>query len=149
MKTLFDDSDRRSIITRLHTLQPAAARVWGKMNPAQMLAHCAGALEIGTGDRPTKQRLIGKIIVPFIRASALGEKPFSRNSPTDPAIVIADARDFDKERTRLLALIDRFVERGPTAAGQEIHSFFGKLSGDEWGRLAYKHIDHHLTQFGV
>jgi hypothetical protein len=94
-----------------------------------------------------KQALIGKILMPFFKKSFLGEKPFSRNSPTDPTFIVADEREIDTERDRLLTLIRRFVDRGPDAAGTQTHSFFGKLSGAEWGRLMYKHIDHHLQQF--
>ena len=61
MKTLFDDADRSSLLQRLGTLQADTPRQWGKMNAAQMVTHCARALETGTGDRPMKQKLIGKI----------------------------------------------------------------------------------------
>ncbi len=88
-------------------------------------------------------------MTPFIRSSVLGEKPFSRSSPTDPSFVVKDDHDFVAERQGLLDLIDRFVARGSDAAGNATHSFFGRLSGKEWGELMYKHIDHHLQQFGV
>lgn len=119
------------------------------MNAAQMVTHCARALETGTGDRPMKQKFLGRIITPFIRSSIFGAKPFGRNSPTDPSFVVSDERDFLAERQRLLDLIDRLVERGPAAAASQTHAFFGKLSGEEWGELMYKHSDHHLQQFGV
>jgi hypothetical protein len=118
------------------------------MDPAQMLCHCAIALEAGTGDRPMKQKLIGKILMPFLRSKILGEKPFSKNSPTDPTFVVSGTRDFDAERTRLKGLVHRFVENGEDAAGKYTHAFFGKMTGREWGELMYKHIDHHLRQFG-
>jgi len=149
MKTLFDPSDRDSILLRLGALQNGSARQWGKMNAAQMVTHCARALETGTGDRPMKQKLIGKILMPFFRSSILGEKPFSRNGPTDPSFVVADERDFVAERQHLVDLIARFVDRGPAEAATQTHAFFGKLSGQEWGELMYKHIDHHLQQFGI
>jgi len=149
MKTLFDQADRKSIETRLLVLRADSERQWGKMNASQMVTHCARALETGTGDRPMKQKLIGKILMPFFRSSMLGPKPFSRNGPTDPSFIVADERDFQIERQKLLDLIDRLVERGKTAAATQTHAFFGKLSGEEWGELMYKHIDHHLQQFGV
>ena len=149
MKTLFDQTDRESILRRLSTLQADTARQWGKMNAAQMVTHCARALETGTGDRPMKQKFLGKILMPFFRSSILGEKPFSRNGPTDPTFVVADQREFGVERQRLIELIGRLVERGPAAAATQTHAFFGKLSGQEWGELMYKHLDHHLQQFGV
>src|SRR4051812_31143884 len=81
MKTLFDDADRASLLNRLGALQADSPRQWGKMNPAQMVTHCARALETATGDRPMKQKLIGKILMPFFRKSILGEKPFGKNGP--------------------------------------------------------------------
>lgn len=149
MKTLFDSADRQELVARLEKLQPAAVRQWGKMTPPQALCHCSRALETATGDRPLKQKLIGKILAPLVRKSALGEKPFGKNSPTDPSFVVSDERDLAAERARLLELIDRLVQRGPQGAAQYTHAFFGKLSGDEWGTLMYKHIDHHLRQFGA
>lgn len=148
MESLFEPANRDAILARLAALQPECARQWGKMDPAQMLCHCAIALETGTGDRPMKQKLIGKILMPFFRSSILGEKPFNKNSPTDPTFVVSAPRDFNAERARLTGLIHRFAERGEPAAGKETHAFFGKMTGQEWGELMYKHIDHHLRQFG-
>ena len=118
------------------------------MTAAQMLAHCAVALEAGTGDTPRRQQLIGKFLGPFFRKSLLGERPFSKGSPTDPTFVVKDERDFNREKDRLMGLVEKFCQRGPEAAGRQEHSFLGAMSGDEWGRLMYKHIDHHLKQFG-
>jgi hypothetical protein len=119
------------------------------MNCGQALAHCAIALEVATGDRPRKQQLIGKIFAPFVRKSLLAEKPFGRNSPTDPTFVVTDDRDFESERRRLTDIITRFCELGPGNASKQVHSFFGRLSGEEWGLLMYKHLDHHFRQFGA
>ena len=149
MTSLFIPTDREALSLRLATLEPGATRQWGKMEPAQMLLHCAIGLEAATGDRPMKQAFLGKLVTPFIRRTVLGEKPFSRNAPTDPSFVVSDRRDFEEERTRLATQIDRFIQRGPESAGKQTHAFFGRLSGDEWGRLMYKHLDHHLRQFGV
>jgi hypothetical protein len=148
MKSLFEPADRNALLARIDALEPEAARQWGKMGPAQMLCHCSRALETSTGDRPMKQRLIGKILMPFFKSSILGSRPFGRNSPTDPTFVVADERDFAAERTRLVGLIRKFAERGSDAAAKETHTFFGSLTGQQWGELMYKHIDHHLTQFG-
>ncbi len=148
MKTLFNYDDRSVLRTRLLTLGPDSARLWGKMNVAQMVTHCARALAVGAGDVTMKQSLFGKLLSPFVRSSILGAKPFSRNSPTDPTLVVADSRALDIERGNLLALMERFAERGDAAANS-IHSFFGRLSAAEWGHLMYKHIDHHLQQFGA
>jgi hypothetical protein len=119
------------------------------MDTGQMLAHCCAALEVATGEEPRKQALIGKLLGRFARSSMLGEKPFRRNSPTDPSFVITDPRDFARERERLRATIVRFCERGPDMAARRIHTFLGRISGEEWGVLMHKHLDHHFQQFGV
>ena len=148
MKSLFAADERQQILDRLGRLEHGAVRQWGKMEPAQMLAHCAIALEVGTGDRERPHSFIGKVLGRFVKGSLLGEKPFSKNSPTDPTFVVGDPRDFEKEKARLVGLVSRFGDAGPGAADGRMHSFFGRLKGDEWGVLMYKHIDHHLTQFG-
>lgn len=149
MRSLFEPLTKKSIQDRLAALSPGATRQWGKMNAAQMMAHCSIAMEAATGDKPRKQALIGKIFAPFVKSSFLGEKPFGKNSPTDPTFIVADARDFAKEREHLTNLIARFCQSGPSEAGQYTHSFLGKISGDDWGVVMYKHLDHHLRQFGT
>ncbi len=148
MQNLFDASDRDAIVRRLSGLQPSSPRQWGRMNVAQMLAHCAVALEVPCGDRVKGQRLLGRVLAPFVRSSVLGDKPFIRSAPTDPDYRIVDEREFESEKARLAALIDRVCGRGPAGADGVVHSFFGRLTGDQWGRLLYKHLDHHLRQFG-
>ena len=149
MQNLFDSQDRDGLMRRLAKLQPSSPRQWGKMNVAQMLAHCSVALEVACGDRVKRQAFLGRVLAPFVRSSVLGEKPFSRNAPTDPDFKIADDRDFANEQKRLTALAERFCSRGPSAADGLVHSFFGRLSAQEWGRLMYKHLDHHLRQFSA
>ncbi len=149
METLFNPANRASIEQRLRALSPTAARQWGKMTAPQALAHCAAAMEMACGDWQKRQALLGRIVTPFIKGRLLGEKPFGRNAPTDPDLVVADARELAAEQARLLGLVARFCEAGPAAAGRQIHSFFGRLTGDEWGRLMFKHLDHHLRQFGA
>jgi hypothetical protein len=150
MKNLFDPADAAEVRDRLASLRSTSERQWGKMTAPQALAHCAGGLEMAVGDMIPPRMLIGRIIGGFIKPLALGnDKPMQRNSPTVPALVIADERDLDAERRRLLALIDRFVAGGPAGCTTHPHSFFGRLTPDEWSVLMYKHVDHHLRQFGA
>jgi hypothetical protein len=92
---------------------------------------------------------MARLLSPFFRSALLGEKPFARNGPTDPAFVVREECDFASEKTRLAGLIDRFVEQGPAQAAGMTHSFLGRLTGEEWGWLMYKHLDHHLRQFSA
>ena len=149
MDTLFDADECERIVCRIESLSPAATRQWGRMDAAQALAHCAAALEGATGDRPLRQKFIGKVLGPLFRRKLLGPEPFARNAPTDAALVVSDARDLARERARLLAAIRKFVAGGREAAARYPHAFLGRLSGDEWGRIMRKHLDHHLRQFGA
>jgi hypothetical protein len=113
-----------------------------------MLAHCSIAVEAATGDRPMKQAFIGKILTPFVRSSFVGPKPYSRNSPTGSMLVVSDAREFATEKARLLATLRRLRKAGPDAAARHLHGFLGRMTGEEWGLVQRKHLDHHLRQFG-
>ena len=150
MPNLFEPRTKETILERLSGLSPAASRQWGKMEPAQMLAHCTAAMQVATGELPRKQPFLFKLIAPFARKSFLSEdKPFGKNSPTDPAFVVADSREFSKEKERLKATIERFCGGGPATAGQREHSFLGRITGEQWGVVMYKHLDHHFRQFGA
>ena len=149
MMSLFHPADCESLRRRFAELRPDGPRRWGTMDAAQMLAHCARGLEEAMSGRPAKQVLLGRLVAPLLRPLVLGRRPFRRNAPTSPLFVVADPRDFDAELRRLAHLIDRFVQRGPGQAAGVPHVFFGRLSGDQWGRLMYKHLDHHLRQFGA
>jgi hypothetical protein len=149
MNSVFVPADREALSRRLADLDPTSSRQWGRMEPGQMLRHCAIALEMAVGEEVRKQVFLGKLLMPFIRRSIFGPKPWRRNSPTDPSLVVSQPCEFEAERTRLATLLDRFIRQGPEQAARHIHPFFGRLSGEEWGRLMYKHLDHHLQQFGV
>jgi hypothetical protein len=149
MNSLFDDAARAQILARLESMSADSPRGWGKMTPAQALCHCAITLEVVTGRLPMRQKFIGKLLGPFFRKKMLGPEPFSRNSPTGPELVVSDRRDFVRERERVVALIGQFAASGPDSAARYEHGFIGRLTGDEWGRLMHKHLDHHLRQFGA
>jgi hypothetical protein len=149
MSSVFTPADREALCRRLAALEPGARRQWGKMEPAQMLRHCAISLEDVLGTRPVRQTFLGRLVTPLIRRQIFGAKPFRRNAPTDPIYVVSDPRDFEAERSRLATLLDQVVQRGAAKSGGMVHPFFGRLSGAEWGTLIYKHLDHHLRQFGV
>jgi hypothetical protein len=94
--------------------------------------------------------LIGRVLGPMVKKKAFVEsEPMRRNSPTVPGLAVTDARDFNVERERLCGLIDRFVAAGPGGCTDHPHSFFGRLTPEEWSAWMYKHLDHHLRQFGV
>lgn len=145
--TLFEPPAVDGLRSRLDRLRPDARALWGKMNVAQALAHMAVTMEMSLGDRTPPRALIGRLIGPMIKPKALAA-PMRQGNPTSPELRIADARDFDVERTRLRGLIDRFVAQGPGGVTNAPHPFFGPMTTDEWALQMWKHVDHHLRQFG-
>jgi hypothetical protein len=150
MKTLFEAATVQEVKQRMTHLRPDSARLWGKINAAQAVAHCTAGLELALGDRRPPRMFIGRILGPIVKPKAFREEePMRRNSPTVQGLVVNDERDLAMERERLSRMIDRFVAAGPQGCTTHPHSFFGRLTPDEWAALMYKHLDHHLGQFGV
>src|SRR5580704_14249949 len=150
MKNLFEAARAGEVKQRITQLSPDSERLWGKMNPAQAMEHCSRGMELALGDRIPPRLLVGRIIGRMVKPMALGnDEPMRRNSPTVKGLVVQDERDLGTERTRLCGLIDRFAAAGPAGCTTHPHSFFGRLTPDEWAILMYKHLDHHLRQFGV
>src|ERR1035438_88079 len=113
MKTLFDTDASAEIVQRINKLTPSTQRQLGKMNVSQMMAHCSSGIEMQMGDINPPRPLIGKLIGPFFKSLMSNEKPFGKNSPTAPELIIVDERDFNKERERLIGLVNRFTKAGP------------------------------------
>lgn len=148
MKTLFQKEAVDEIVIRINKLTTGTQHQWGKMNVDQMLAHCSVGLETAIGIKYYPQRLVGKLVGRFFKSFGVGEKPIKKNSPTNPAFIINSTEGFEKEKLNLIGLINQFHQGGETKCTTNPHSFFGKLTPAEWGLLQYKHLDHHLTQFG-
>ncbi|MDX2045768.1 MAG: DUF1569 domain-containing protein [Chitinophagaceae bacterium] len=146
VKNLFDTSVKKEIIDRINKLSPQTLRQWGKMDVAQMLAHCQMPMGVALGKHKLKGSFIIKLLGPFFKKTLYNDKPFKRSLPTDKSFVITDAKDFEKEKNSLIDMINSFTEGNMTS---EPHPFFGKLTKEEWSKGTYKHLDHHLQQFGV
>jgi len=149
MKNLFEREAVGAVISRIDTLQPATRRQWGKMDVAQMMAHCSAALDMASGQLILPRLFIGRLIGPFVRPIYTNEKPFSRSSPTDPKLVVSDQREFLREQEQLKVKVRQFYEGGEGNCTRHPHPFFGALPPQDWSRGMYKHLDHHLRQFGA
>jgi len=149
MKSIFEKDTHAELLDRLGKLTPETERQWGKMTPSQMMEHTARAMEMATGNVVMKQAFIGKAIGWIFKNKFLGEQPFSKNSPTGPTLIIKVDPDFEAVRERLGSLISQLHSLGESGTDGNIHGFFGPLTGKQWGETQYKHVDHHLRQFGV
>jgi hypothetical protein len=149
MKTLFDPAVFQQTVARVEALQASAPRQWGKMTPAQMLEHAARVVDMACGKGPQKQILPGKLFSWTIRRSFVGEKPFGKNAPTGRDFIIQDEPEFAAVKNRLIVAMRELQALGERGCDGHVHAFFGRLSGAEWGVTQYKHLDHHLRQFGA
>ena len=149
MRHLFEKEALEEILSRIEKLTPASQPLWGKMNVAQMLAHCNATMEVATSRKVYKRSFLGFIFGKIAKKAFLNEKPLSHNSPTAKEFLIVDQKDFEAEKGNLINMVTEFSIGGEDKAPKHPHSFFGKFTPAEWSRQVYKHLDHHLQQFGV
>lgn len=149
MKTLYKKDVVDEIINRVNKLSPSTQRKWGKMNVDQMLAHCSVGMQTATGEKILQSGFFLKLIGPLFKAQTTNEKPFRKESPTHPGFIVGNTEGFEKEKQKLIGLINKFHQGGEAKCTTNPYVFFGKLSPTQWSSLMYKHLDHHLRQFGV
>jgi len=149
MQNLFHTGVSDGIIDRLSRLQPSALALWGKMNVGQMLSHCQAPLQVAIGEIQIKRRFIGFLFGRIAKLQFMKEGPFKKNLPTDKSFIRKSEYNFYQEREKLQLLVKQFAKSDSQMMASKVHPFFGKMSVDEWGFLTWKHLDHHLTQFGV
>ena len=146
VKNLFDTATKLEIIDRINKLSQQAKAQWGKMNVSQMLAHCQMPLGVATGAHKLKRNFFLSLVGPLFKKQLYNETPFKRSLPTDKSFIITDAKEFETEKQNLVNMINSFSE---TTMSGEPHPFFGKMTKEEWSKGTWKHLDHHLQQFGV
>jgi hypothetical protein len=149
MKSIFNTSDNQEFIQRIHKLTPETQALWGKMNVSQMLYHCARPLQAATGELKVKRGLVSFIFGKMAKKKFTGEAMFTKNLPTDKRFIPTNTPDFNEEKKRLTDMLNKFLQTGKGIISDEPHPFFGRLTADEWDIIQAKHLDHHLSQFGV
>jgi len=149
MDSLFNNDAKQVILNRINKLTPDTKGQWGKMDVAQMLAHCGQIMEVAIADKKLPRTFSGRFVGPFVKQFLFNDSTFPKNSPTDPNFKIVDQKDFKTEKERLLNLVNRFQEKGEQGLTKHKHPFFGSLTNNQWGMASYKHLSYHLNQFGV
>jgi hypothetical protein len=150
MKNIFSKEDSSKFIDRINQLTPDSKAFWGKMEVAQMLAHCNVAYEMVYDNIHSKPNGLMKFILKLlVKNKVVNDKPYPRNNQTAPQFIIKGNRDFEIEKNRLIAYLIKTQDLGKTFfEGKESHSF-GKLTSEEWNNMFSKHLEHHLSQFGI
>jgi len=146
MKTVFDQTTRQELIGRINTLNENSRAAWGKMNVYQALKHCTLWDEWIQNGKNNKQVFIGRLFGKIALKKMLRDAgPVSRNMPTLPGLVVKETTgDIVSEKEQWIALINGYAHFSNSGF---IHPFFGKMTKDQVGQMAYKHADHHLRQF--
>ncbi|ESU28792.1 hypothetical protein FLJC2902T_13890 [Flavobacterium limnosediminis JC2902] len=149
MESLFTADGNQNIINRINKLKPTSLSHWGKMTVDQMMSHCIGPLDVVYGDLHLKMNpimaLLGRYV---IKGKLLKAAQFQKDSPTAPAFIRKGSYDFEATRAELIEKVQKFTQ-GPQVIKTNKHPFFGPMTNEEWDNLQWKHLDHHLRQFGV
>jgi hypothetical protein len=148
MKTIFEPAIRKELIERVNKLTVHSPRVFGKMKPEQALHHINSAF----------QMYLGELSAPYhgnnfkaavMRLFAFSPIPIPREkAPASPPLISEATYNIETEKSKFANLLERATAKSKTAEWP-IHPFFGKLTAEQYGKLGYKHTDHHLQQFGV
>ena len=147
MKSLFDSSANRSLQERIEMLSPDAKPLWGTMTVAQTLKHLNLAVRNALGEVKFERSEAGKKFAEIAKPMVFSDEPFGKNLPSDENFIMKDDPDFLVEKTSLIESLKKFSDASKTSNAE--HPFFGVLTSAEWDQLIWKHVDHHLIQFGV
>ncbi|WP_435414752.1 DUF1569 domain-containing protein [Polaribacter aestuariivivens] len=150
MKNIFTKEVSNEVISRIEKLTPETQPNWGTMSVAQMLAHCCVTYEmVYTNKHPKPNAFTRWILKTVIKNSVVSEKPYPKNGKTAPQFLIKEDKLFETEKKRLIDFINKTQQLGENEFDKKESHSFGKLTKKEWNNMFYKHLDHHLTQFGV
>ncbi|WP_395056364.1 DUF1569 domain-containing protein [Flavobacterium sp.] len=147
MKSIFDTTNNQEIIFRIQKLTPESQAVWGKMSVDQMCKHTNEALIVAFGENKVKVNFVFRLLGRLMKNKVFNSE-FKRNSPTAKEFIFTDKYDFEASKNELITNFSRFAE-GHQSIKITDHPFWGKMTYDDWNKLMWNHVDHHLRQFGV
>ena len=150
MKTLWHPGSRAALSARIDRLKPGAAALWGRMSAPEMVAHCTRGMQMGLGELETHTR---NTILRYwpLKHLFVYHLPFPKGKAKAPRELVTRGiavGEWNDSVAALRATFDRFASKDPGAKWPE-HPVFGPLTGHAWGALGWRHLDHHLRQFGV
>ncbi len=151
MQNVFDAKDAQNYINRINQLTPETQRKWGKMSVDQVLAHMNVPYSfIFTPEKHKKPGSIAKFLLKnFVKPKIVNDKPYKQSLPTSSVFIIADQRNFEDEKKKLIGNIQRVQQLGREAFEGKENMSFGVMTAQEWNNMLAKHLNHHLEQFGV
>ena len=148
MGSILNESDRAAICNRMSSLSASSTARWGKMNVTEMLQHLRLSARMTVGELQVPSSNKRAFQVWPLKHLILYVLPFPKGAPTAPELLPGAAESFEEERAAVLTLLNQ-IGTGPKQGAGPAHPLFGTLSWPEWGAVTYKHVDHHLKQFGA
>ena len=150
LPNIFSKEVSNQLIERINKLTPDTQPKWGKMSVDEMLAHCCVSYEMAYENKYPRPNAIMKFIIKLIAKNAvINEEPYKHSERTAPQFIITGKRNFDLEKKRLIDYINKTQQLGESYFDNKESHSFGKLNKTEWNNMFYKHLNHHLSQFGV
>ena len=149
MKTLWNPNSRAALMARINLLTPETRPLWGRMNSHEMVVHVTQGMRMGLGELETRPR---KTVFRYwpLKHLFVYWIAFPKSAPAPREVVTRgkDLAEWNSAVTELHGTFDRFASRAHDDQWP-VHPVFGTLSGKAWGALGWRHLDHHLRQFGV
>ncbi|MES2811265.1 MAG: DUF1569 domain-containing protein [Bacteroidota bacterium] len=149
MPSIFNTADNQDLISRIEKLTAETQPNWGKMSVDQMLSHCQAPIDVAFGNLKLKPNFLFLFLGKMIKGKMLKAKHFGKNSPTAKDFIRTNQYDFEQTKADLIKKVKTFAAEGTDAIKVHKHPFFGKMTIEEWDNLQWKHLNHHLYQFGV
>jgi len=150
MEDIFKTETIESFKKRIQELDDSSSANWGKMDLYQMLKHCTENDRMLLREKSYKRLFIGRLFGKLaLKANIKDDKPLKKNGATHPELVITGSGDVAQQKQNWIDLLEKYPRMAQEAYQDFIHPFFGKMDRNQVSRFAYKHIDHHLRQFGV
>jgi hypothetical protein len=149
MKSIFDADDNAELVYRVNQLYPDTKALWGQMDPAQMMTHCAASMGIAFGLSKCPRHWIGTLFGNISKKRMLKTQQFDRYMPAHFTLRIEHTCNFDDAKKNFLTIIQTAYTKGEPGLVKYPHPYFGTFEPGEWHQLNWKHLDHHLRQFGV
>jgi hypothetical protein len=150
LPNIFTETVSENVIQRINNLSNTTNPSWGKMNVGQMLAHCNVTYEmLYENNHPKPNAFMKFILKMMVKNAVVNEIPYKKNSRTAPQFLMTESKNFDLEKKRLVDYITKTQQLGENHFDNKESHSFGVLNKTEWNNMFYKHLDHHLTQFGV
>ncbi|MGB9031481.1 MAG: DUF1569 domain-containing protein [Acidobacteriaceae bacterium] len=147
MPTLRNEADRKGLVERLGRVRPEAKAQWGSFDAPGMMSHLSAALDEGLGVLavpPSGPWMMRHFPVKHLAVYVV---PMPKGAKAPRELLARMPGDFEADRRGVVERMERVAAR-PKGKGST-HFLLGLLTNEQWAALSWKHIDHHLRQFGA